>query len=544
MRLASAFRLALGLALGPWLAYAAPASAQLPGLPWTERTDLGLPSSIRVYEADLGTPWFVRAAYVRADLSDPSWELVARLSEAGSGVETLASFHAAPGALLTVNGGYFGGGQSVSVVVEGGQLLSPGLFAVPRDGQTFYPTRGAFGLRPDRSPDVAWVYPTDAGLYAYPVPNANREGAPQPRPTPSFPAGGAPWGVRTAIGGGPVLVENGRVRVTWTEEVFFGGSGIDTTSTRARTVAGYDAQGRLLLLVVRESRGMTLREAALEMIRLGAVEAVNLDGGGSSGLIAGSQTLVPTSRQVASVFQIRAVQTAPEVFLDTGDACCYREQGAWFESANTPWFGETRSRLHAVGVAGARATFLVPPEAPAGPYEVAAWWVPSSNRAADTPYAVYQAGQPSTVRVDQRAPASAGRWNVLGTFTLAPGDSVVVTTDAQGATSPAYVSVDAVRLRALGASAAEAEPARAPAFALWPNPASGALTLRLALGAPGTVRVRLRDALGRTLLADEAAWPAGERAHRLSLPALPAGVYFVHVETPEGAAARPVTVVR
>lgn len=86
-----------------------------------------------------------------------------------------------------------------------------------------------------------------------------------------------------AIGGGPHLLARGLV----SDEGF--------TSTlvgrrHPRTALGVLPDGRILLLVVDgrsppHSLGMTLVELALEMRRLGAVDAINLDGGGSSTMV-------------------------------------------------------------------------------------------------------------------------------------------------------------------------------------------------------------------------------------------------------------------
>jgi hypothetical protein len=99
-------------------------------------------------------------------------------------------------------------------------------------------------------------------------------------------------GVVDAIGGNPRLVVDGAVsgpEVDGTGE-FFG--------RHSRTAVGATADGRLLLVVVdgRQpgySRGMTLRELAELMQRLGAVQAVNLDGGGSSEMVVNG---LPASR--------------------------------------------------------------------------------------------------------------------------------------------------------------------------------------------------------------------------------------------------------
>lgn len=90
--------------------------------------------------------------------------------------------------------------------------------------------------------------------------------------------------VAHVIGGGPSLVSKGKVRVTAVEERFRN----DVSLGRApRTAIGVDGQGQLLLATVdgRQpgySVGMTLRELARTLDELGAVEAINLDGGGST----------------------------------------------------------------------------------------------------------------------------------------------------------------------------------------------------------------------------------------------------------------------
>ncbi|NYG55018.1 phosphodiester glycosidase family protein [Nocardioides perillae] len=96
-----------------------------------------------------------------------------------------------------------------------------------------------------------------------------------------------------------------RVRVDWrlpqTAPVAISGSvvllrdGVDLTrddvQLHPRTAVGVDDDGgRLLFLVVdgrqADSRGLTMRELAAEMAALGAEQALNLDGGGSSTMVA------------------------------------------------------------------------------------------------------------------------------------------------------------------------------------------------------------------------------------------------------------------
>ena len=88
------------------------------------------------------------------------------------------------------------------------------------------------------------------------------------------------------IGCGPRLVENGRVHVTVDEEDF----PADIRIGRApRSAVGITKDGRYLLAVVdgRQSHsvGLTLTDWAKLLVKFGAQDALNLDGGGSSDLV-------------------------------------------------------------------------------------------------------------------------------------------------------------------------------------------------------------------------------------------------------------------
>jgi len=98
--------------------------------------------------------------------------------------------------------------------------------------------------------------------------------------------------VVNAIGAGPCLVKNAEIYVTTLGEEF----GSDVAGGRApRTAIGVTKEGKALLVVVdgrrRTSVGLTLLELAQFMLEQGAVEAMNLDGGGSSEMIVGNQIM-------------------------------------------------------------------------------------------------------------------------------------------------------------------------------------------------------------------------------------------------------------
>lgn len=90
-------------------------------------------------------------------------------------------------------------------------------------------------------------------------------------------------GLRHAIGGGPRLLAAGKIALNSYDEKFRSDV---TSSIRPRTAVGVTADGSLLLIVVDSvNKGMTLTEVASIMHKLGAVDAMNLDGGGSTTLV-------------------------------------------------------------------------------------------------------------------------------------------------------------------------------------------------------------------------------------------------------------------
>ncbi len=86
-----------------------------------------------------------------------------------------------------------------------------------------------------------------------------------------------------AVGGGPRLLSAGKVAVEGKAEKFKS----DVISGRApRTAVGVTADNKILMVCVdgrrKSSAGMTLKELANYMKKIGAVDAMNLDGGGST----------------------------------------------------------------------------------------------------------------------------------------------------------------------------------------------------------------------------------------------------------------------
>lgn len=117
-------------------------------------------------------------------------------------------------------------------------------------------------------------------------------------------------GVRYAVGGGPTIVRAGKPYVNARQERFDS----HIASGRApRTAIGYTREGYALMVTVdgrqpKHSVGCTLHELARLMIELGAIEAINLDGGGSSTMVVGGQAVNKvsggTERYVSNVIGI------------------------------------------------------------------------------------------------------------------------------------------------------------------------------------------------------------------------------------------------
>ena len=96
-----------------------------------------------------------------------------------------------------------------------------------------------------------------------------------------------------AIGGGPYLLSKGQIIMNDKLEGFTQSSGV--LGVAPRTALGVTKQGRLIFLTAdgrqANSVGLTLWELATLMKEIGAYEALNLDGGGSTTMVAENQIL-------------------------------------------------------------------------------------------------------------------------------------------------------------------------------------------------------------------------------------------------------------
>jgi hypothetical protein len=288
----------------------------------------GLPGSVHVYHTTdrVDTAAF-RAFYLVADLKDKKLQFS---TDTTNGRRlTPSQFYEKNGQpLAVVNGTFFSfeTNRNLNLVVNKGKLLAHNRETFAGRGKDTFTYRHVFpaaiGITTKRTADVVWTF-TDSAIsqplaMQYPV-SPVKDSLQQWNyrkavlETSAREAKGAvlrTWKVETAIGGGPVLLQNGDIAVSNNEEMRFGGKGIQ--DKHPRTAMGYTADNKLIILVVEgrnpNAGGATLVQEAQILKDLGCVEALNLDGGGSSCLLVNGKETIrvsdKTQRAVPAVFII------------------------------------------------------------------------------------------------------------------------------------------------------------------------------------------------------------------------------------------------
>jgi|TARA_Y100000031_G_C8172553_1_gene362511 exopolysaccharide biosynthesis protein len=234
----------------------------------------------------------LKAFYAEIDLSSPNIDVEVVSGNDDDMKETPSQIADRLDACLVVNGGYFlmdeFPARHVGLLKTKDSTISAPLLSVLRNGKRFYTTRGTVGFR-DKIMDISWVSGRNDTLYSFQ--NSHKNSVNTPPAIIDF-NDGFPWEVESAISGGPVLVQNGKIYITDEEEVFFG---TKIPEIHPRTAIGYTDKNTMIILVVdgrqASSRGVYLEELAQIMVNLKCVEALNLDGGGSSALVVSDQLI-------------------------------------------------------------------------------------------------------------------------------------------------------------------------------------------------------------------------------------------------------------
>ena len=287
-------------------------------LRWT-RVKMELPPSIQVCVAN-GNPAGGQAASPRAwsvdiDYNDQSLRAQPWLSKSATGRETGSAMAKQLGALVAINGGYFDmmrqPARTFSLVMRNGKVEVPNISVVkrPNPSRAYAVTRSAFGIRANRTFDVAWVAQQGDVVWAYPKPVAHTATTVAASPAGDLTSGGKVWDVVDALGAGPTLISDGVIQDSYENEVFFD-SGFPNNEPYSRSAIGYTKNNHLILFTTdsrSRGQGLTLLQTAREMQRLGCVEAMNLDGGGSETLVVKGQTLNQAAGQDRAITSILAI---------------------------------------------------------------------------------------------------------------------------------------------------------------------------------------------------------------------------------------------
>ncbi|MEJ5263595.1 MAG: phosphodiester glycosidase family protein [Ignavibacterium sp.] len=517
---------------------------------WTEITsNYFLPAGIKIFQGDRTTPK-LKIFYIDADMNNPDLVIHPYITSPNKLVK---DFVPVVGAYAGVNGGFFGGSTSFSAVVYPYEVKAQNVAAVTRFSQSYPVIRSFFGMNADKSFHVEWIYHFGnnvENIYKFnePMPYTNNQQTPLPPPQQS--AGTVYSNLLVGIGGAPTLVKNGQVNVTYDQEIMWG-SGVGYDNRDPRTAVGYTANNHVIMIVADgrqiNSEGVGLPELAQIMIDLGCIEAMNLDGGGSTQMAVGNQYVnnpseqraVPTILTVTHKDSLHIPPTVQfEKIIDTGDPECNLIGGGWFASANPGYWGTTPAQLHAIGNGSAYAEFrpIFPVDAM---YEVYGWWVASSNRCQDTPFIIKHKNRTDTVRVNQVQEGSM--WKLIGTYNFSPDTSQKILISDAG-TAGTYVVADAIRIISYDpATPVKEEYENIPndfvLYQNYPNPFNPVTKIRFAVPASSLnpfskgewtfVNLKVYDILGHeiaTLVNEEKA--AGNYEVEFNGLNLPSGIYF------------------
>jgi len=482
---------------------------------WTDiSASQNLPAAVKLFAGERSSP-ALKAWYLEVDLSDTNYVILPYLSSVGS--EGIVPFSNRVGAVAAINGGYFNviNSTSVSSVVIREDVLAQNLSALNRNGTIYPVTRSFVSFADDGTPAIDWIYHFDntfSGLYKFTSPTQNSPGNPAPVPNQTNGSMFAP--LRGGLGGGPTLVKSGLVDISYNEEVFWD-SGIGLDVENPRTAVGFTANNTVIMLVVDgrqpQSNGFTLVSLAALMRDLGCVEAMNLDGGGSSQLAA-TGTLINRpeggtfQRPVPTILAIVHRDSLPnpqpmgfEDIIDTGDSRAELLGGGWFQSANPGFYGSTPSELNSIGSGDKTAVFR-PNLGFSDSLDVYAWWVAAGNRSMDTPVVIKHMNGRDTVRVDQSVNGST--WAYIGSWIFS-GDSSDAIIISNAASTGSFVVADAIRLTGdaqltgIDSPTAYVTPSSNVLRQNYPNPFNPSTTLSWTLNQSAQVTIEVFNTLGQ-----------------------------------------------
>lgn len=279
---------------------------------WTEVSGSSLPDAVKVYKTEdalEGRPFHAWYAVARCN-GEIEFKVLFPGDQKTRTIDQQAEDNGK--CLVLINGGIFSGkflrpiGFAIHDGVQTPWRVSEDEDRIRVDREYWGPdgklhpvSRGLFGVDKDGIPRVYWSFTPEHGtvyVYDQPIPSTAGEAVCPPGST-SYPCIPASWDPVNAITCGPVLLKDGKCPISaektskgywknnyelWADDIF----GVEQHPDR--TAVGYTADGSIILLVcdgrIPASDGATTLQMARIMKGLGCVGALNLDGGGSTGM--------------------------------------------------------------------------------------------------------------------------------------------------------------------------------------------------------------------------------------------------------------------
>ena len=279
---------------------------------WTAVSVEGLPESVKIYKTT--DKLENRAFNAWYAIADPK-EVAVRVLYPGNGQKATIDSQASADekCLVLINGGIFGSAPIGFAILDGVQTpwryIADDNWAVDKQywgavpgsayEQLHYVSRGLFGVDAAGNPGVYWSFtPKHGTVYVYdqPIPTVAGE-AKKPEGSTTYPCTAASWKPYNAITCGPVLLQGGKCPINaeknssghwltnyelWADDIF------GVTQLADRTAVGFTADGKVILFIcdgrITASQGANTLEMSRIMKGLGCKGALNLDGGGSTGM--------------------------------------------------------------------------------------------------------------------------------------------------------------------------------------------------------------------------------------------------------------------
>lgn len=268
---------------------------------WNKQTYNDLPSSVEIYKTTSQlsgrnfNAWYAIADPKKVDFRVQYPETV------GSKKTVRSQAEAAGDCYVLINGAIFGN-YNIGVIMTEGKMTQQWHGEIEgcywaTDNKLYQITRAIIGVDSAGNPGAYWVgVPNQNTFYYYQSPLTTVAGqARYGKVSSTFPYQSSSWNPYYAISCGPMLVYDGKIMVNhekagshymtnyecWDESgVYYGNPD--------RTAIGITDDGKIVLFVcdgrITDSQGAYLTELAKVMKGLGCRYAMNLDGGGSTGM--------------------------------------------------------------------------------------------------------------------------------------------------------------------------------------------------------------------------------------------------------------------